>query len=215
MTDRERSSKTPLQHVAVMHGPDGVDDRPGIDDRNGVVPEQRAVMLPSYRGTLAPAAPERVRRLRKCLVENMRAARERPSNVREAATAAVTPEPAGFRGDVARAACTLCAGWCCRNGGEHAYLEGRDLARVRRERAELDARAILRLYADAAANPSYAGSCVFHGAQGCTLDRSLRSAICNSYFCKGLEAVVKAEMLPGTAIVLSAADGRMGIVPLA
>jgi len=173
--------------------------------------EQQAVMVPGYAGTLAQRDAGRIRALRKHLAESMRDAREAKTQ------AAVTPppeQPGGFRASVARTACTLCRGWCCRNGGEHAYLDGRALARVRRERPELDARAILRLYTDAVAEPAYAGSCMFHGASGCTLDRSLRSDLCNSYYCSGLEAFMKSETLPGKAIVLSAAEGKMRMSPV-
>lgn len=173
--------------------------------------EQQAVMVPGYAGTLGPREPDRVRAMRKHIVECMRDAREAKT---QAAVKPPPDQPQGFRASVVRAACTLCRGWCCKNGGEHAYLDGRALARVRRERPELDARAILRLYADAAAEPAYAGSCVFHGASGCTLDRSLRSDLCNSYYCAGLEAFMKNETLPGKAMVISAAEGTMRVSPV-
>ena len=60
------------------------------------------------------------------------------------------------------------------------------MARVRRARLELDVRAVLRLYVDRVPEFGYTDSCIFHGKQGCTLDRSLRSDVCNSYFCSGL-----------------------------
>ena len=34
-------------------------------------------------------------------------------------------------------------------------------------------------------------SCIFHGKQGCTLDRSLRADICNVYYCGGLGSYMK------------------------
>jgi hypothetical protein len=173
--------------------------------------EQQAVMVPGYAGTLAPRDAARLRGLRKHLVEAMRDAREAKT---QAAVTPPPPQPQGFRASVARAACTLCRGWCCRNGGEHAYLDGRALARVRRERPDLDARAILRLYSESVAEPAYAGSCMFHGASGCTLDRSLRSDLCNSYYCAGLEAFMKSETLPDSAMVLSAAEGKMRMSPV-
>lgn len=174
---------------------------------SGASPEgQQAVMVPAFAGTLAPPVPDRIRRLRRHLVESMRAEREMKHP--ERAAGPVTSDPAGFVGEVVRAACTLCQGWCCKKGGEHAYLDERTMARVRRARPELDARGIIRLYVEAAASPAFAGSCVFHGAQGCTLDRSLRSEVCNTYFCSGLGALVKQDSPPDSVMIM-AAEGQV------
>src|SRR6185437_16228444 len=87
------------------------------------------------------------------------------------------PEPDGFIGKVARAACSLCCDFCCKGGGDHGYLDERVMARVRQAWPELDARAVLRLYVERGPAAGYAGSCIFHGEAGCTLDRSLRSSL--------------------------------------
>jgi hypothetical protein len=55
-------------------------------------------------------------------------------------------------------------------------------------RLTLDTPAVLRLYLERVPEVGYEGSCIFHGKQGCTLDRSLRSDVCNSYFCDGLQS---------------------------
>src|SRR5262244_1657746 len=96
------------------------------------------VMVPRNDKVVVPTSNERVRRLRKHLVMALRALRtmKNPKH----SVSPLRPEPEGFAGRVARAACSL-----------------------------------------------YEGSCIFHGKQGCTLDRSLRSDICNSYFCDGLQ----------------------------
>ena len=106
----------------------------------------QAVTVPLNRKALVPAASDRVRRLRKHIVESLRGERELKHPARAASP--VRPEPEGFAGLVARTACTLCKGWCCKGGEEHAYLDERTMARVRRARPELDARAVLRLYSD-------------------------------------------------------------------
>jgi hypothetical protein len=64
----------------------------------------------------------------------------------------------------------------------------------------------MRLYVERVPTFGYEGSCVFHGTYGCTLDRSLRSDVCNSYFCTGLGNYVKD---PGTAdrVVVIAGEG--------
>ncbi|HET8997483.1 MAG TPA: hypothetical protein VFN42_12520 [Acetobacteraceae bacterium] len=165
-----------------------------------------AVHVPAYAGTLLPQPRDRLRQLRKHLLESLRA--ERQMRDRAAAVGPAAPEPPAPVGEIAPTACALCQGWCCSKGGTHAYLDERTMARVRHARPELDAWGILRLYTRAAADPAYAGSCVFHGAQGCTLDRSLRSDLCNAYFCSGLASLVKQADVPGR-VVLTAAKGTI------
>ena len=58
---------------------------------------------------------------------------------------------------------------------------------MRQAQDTLDEGAVLRLYVERVPETGYQGSCIFHGKQGCTLDRPLRSDVCNSYFCGGLQ----------------------------
>ena len=151
--------------------------------------------------------PDRVRRVRKHLIETLRAlhATKDPSQ----SDFPPLPEPVGFVARVARTACAMCGGWCCKDGGEHAYLDERTMARVRPVRPELNARAVLRLYIDRIPAASYAGSCVFHGEMGCTLDRSLRSDICNNYYCGGLGTYVAGADVTSAVVVFSGDGDKM------
>ncbi len=167
---------------------------------------RQALVVPLNQKVLAPTSAERIRRLRKHLVASLRAMRTMKDPVGSASP--LRPEPDGFVGQVARAACTACRGWCCKGGGDHAYLDERTLARVRRAREELDARAVLRLYVERVPTEGYDGSCVFHGATGCTLDRSLRSDVCNSYFCTALGNYVKDGGATASVMVV-AAEGEV------
>jgi hypothetical protein len=164
-------------HMTTHCCPASIDDAAAADGN-------QAVTVPLNRKALAPVSPERVRRLRKHLVESLRG--ERVLKYKDRSASPVRPEPEGFAGVVARTACALCKGWCCKGGEEHAYLDERAMARVRRARPELDARAVLRLYSERVPQAAYRDSCIFHAPEGCTLDRTLRSDVCNSYFCSGL-----------------------------
>jgi hypothetical protein len=166
----------------------------------------QAVTVPLNRRALAPTDPERIRRLRRHLIQSLRAMRVMKRPVESASP--LRPEPEGFLGTVARAACTLCKGWCCKGGGEHGYLDERVMARVRQARPELDARAVIRLYTERVPASGYAGSCLFHAESGCTLDRSLRSDVCNSYFCTGLGNLVKTGQAPSGAMIIATQDGE-------
>jgi hypothetical protein len=156
-----------------------------------------SVTVPRSDKALLPTSAARVRRLRTHLVEILREA-----TVLKKAPSPYPTEPTGFAARVARAACSLCRGWCCRNGGDDAFLDDQTMARVRRDRPRLDAQALLRIYVARVPVLAYQDSCIFHGKRGCTLDRSLRADICNGYFCRGLGAYVKsgAARAPTTII---------------
>ena len=154
-----------------------------------------------------PIPSERVRRLRKHLVETLRALRTVKDP--ESTVSPLRPEPEGFAARVARTACSLCKGWCCKDGGEHAYLDERTMVRVCHAKLGLGARAVLRLYIERVPKVGYEGSCVFHGNQGCTLDRLLRSDVCNSYFCGGLGTYVAGVETAKPVVVIAGEGGMM------
>ncbi len=193
MTEPAGASPSALQYFTVPIG-----ERAAADGN-------QALMVPLNRKPLAPTPPERVRRIREHLVRSLRDLRTMKRPEQDASP--LRPEPVGFTGTVARAACTLCQGFCCKGGGEHAYLDERDMARIRQARPELDARAVIRLYIERVPEEGYEGSCVFHGPQGCTLDRSLRSDVCNSYFCNALRDFVKTADGVNSVVVMSG-DGE-------
>ncbi len=167
----------------------------------GALDGHQTVVVPRNGKALVPMSPDRVRRLRKHLVDSLRG--ERAIKHPERSASPLRPEPEGFAGLVARTACALCKGWCCKGGEEHAYLDERTMARVRRARPELDARAVMRLYTDCVPPVNFQDSCVFHAPAGCTLDRGLRSDVCNSYFCSGLGHFVKREDSHGSVVVIA------------
>jgi hypothetical protein len=171
----------------------------------------QAVTVPLNKRALAPMEPERVWRLRKHLVQSLRAMRTMKRPVESASP--LRPEPHGFIGKVARAACSLCRGYCCKGGGDHGYLDERVMARVRQAQPNLDARAVMRLYVERVPAAGYAGSCIFHGLEGCTLDRGLRSDVCNSYFCNDLGKFVKGET-PTSAVVIATLDSETRRSPI-
>jgi hypothetical protein len=104
------------------------------------------VIIPRNDKAVVPISPERVRRLRKHLVLTLRALRTMKGP--EHSVSPLRPEPEGFAGHVARTACSLCKGWCCRNGEDHAFLDEGTIARVRCASLALDVRSTLRLYVE-------------------------------------------------------------------
>lgn len=161
------------------------------------------VMVPRSEKELRPTPAERTRQLRKHLVEALRALR----GARGRLASPVRPDPSGMAAQVVSTACSLRRGFCCKGGGDDAYLDERTLARVRRARPDLDARGVIRLYAELVPALSFEASCLFHGRNGCTLGRALRSDVCNSYFCRGLEDYVRGGDVT-TPVIIIAGEGE-------
>jgi hypothetical protein len=159
------------------------------------------ITVPYQNRPIEPPSPERVRRLRRHLIESLRDLRaaKRPDRLIQQRA----PQPGGDDREVLRAGCAACQGHCCLGGGEHAWLDERTMARVRRERPELDGPRLIAAYVGQVARLSYAGSCLFHGAAGCTLDATFRAELCFSYFCDGLRAFLnRPQDQPTTARVV-------------
>ena len=177
--------------------PDG-DAEPGGD---------QAVMVPYNSKSLAPNSPERTRRLRKHLVQSLRALRTMKDPVGNASGLHPAPKASLARSRKPHARCA--AAIAARAAASTPISTSACMARVRQARPELDARAVMRLYLDRVPATGYDGSCIFHAEHGCTLDRSLRSGVCNVYFCDMLGKFVQNADKATSAIVMSG-EGDVG-----
>jgi hypothetical protein len=170
------------------------------------------VMVPRNDKATVPISAERVMRLRKHLVVTLRALRKLKSL--EHSVSPLQAEPEGFTGRVARTACSLCKGWCCENGDDHAFLDETTLARVRSARPTLDVGSVLQLYVERVPGVGYENSCIFHGKQGCALDRSLRSDVCNNYFCGGLQGYLTGDEVVTPTMIIAGVGDQMRTSPI-
>lgn len=163
------------------------------------------VTVPLLNATLEPPPADRVRALKRHLVQSLRDLRvaRRPDRLVQR----TTPEPTGFTATVLQAGCATCQGHCCKGGGDHAYIDERTIARVRRDNPALDARAIIGLFLARLAPLAYRGSCLFHGPEGCTLGRGLRAELCNAYYCNGLQAFLQRQQIPERVQIVATRDG--------
>jgi hypothetical protein len=170
------------------------------------------VMVPRNLAQLVAMPSERVAKLRAHLDQELadlrRAKRPERFDPHESA------EPTGFAARVAATACSLCKGSCCRNGGDHAFLGERALARVRLDHPGISDDALRQHYLDRVPAESYQGSCIFHGREGCTLDRSMRTDVCNQYFCGGLIDYMKAGEPAMPTMVLAGGGKKMRRSPV-
>ncbi len=175
-------------------------------ERRATASEADAYVLtvPAYRGTLAPLPEARRKAFARHLKTIIDEAFDEPSRpVSEKAR--LSHPPALLR--TAEAACAACSGHCCSKGGDHAYMDDDTIRRVTHGRPELTRRRIAALYLRYLGDESLAGSCVFHGAQGCRLPRTLRADLCNMFYCNPLRRFlrdqpntqpVQIEARPGT-----------------
>ena len=163
------------------------------------------VTVPLLDETQEPPPARRVRALKRHLVQSLRDLRiaKRPARLVQQPT----PEPAGFTAAVLAAGCATCQGHCCTGGGDHAYLDARTMARVRRDNPELNANAVIGLYLARLAPQGYKGSCLFHGPGGCTLGRALRAELCNQYYCNGLRDFLKRPEVPERVQIVATRNG--------
>jgi hypothetical protein len=108
-------------------------------------------------------------------------------------------------------ACATCRGYCCRLGGEHAFLDTTTLQRYMSAHPQLAADQVVGAFLAKLPEKGYRNSCVFHAGDGCTLPRAMRSDICNSFYCNGLRNF--RTQLDGAeapqAFAVAASDGQL------
>ena len=85
---------------------------------------------------------------------------------------------------VINATCIACQGDCCLQGARtQAFLTKETIDYIRWRDPSLTRQEILDRYLSHLPETSTTRSCVYHGPQGCTLDRTWRADICNSFQC--------------------------------
>ncbi len=151
----------------------------------GGEPDVPELTVPAYGGRLEPLPATRRRAFAAHLRTIVAEAFAEPAPRVRSTSSKTVPLAA------TEAACATCRGRCCAHGGEHAYLDEDTIRRVARTWPELGARGVAALYRARLAKESFAGSCVFHGAQGCRLPRELRSDLCNDFYCNALKLFVR------------------------
>lgn len=122
------------------------------------------------------------------------------------------PVDEGDTDSLAGRLCGLCAGGCCTNGDDTAYLTAGTIRRVlRRDAGETDADSLLARYLGFLPDEAMQGSCIYHTRNGCSLPRDWRSDVCNRYRCDALKTLserhdAKTENAGSTVLVLQRAQ---------
>lgn len=105
------------------------------------------------------------------------------------------------------AVCSACKGACCAAGREHAFLRVRTMREFAAAHPSLTDDEIVQTYLAYLPQRALHPGCVYQGLQGCTLPRDMRSAICNSYLCTGLQAAVDAATPHTVGVFVAHRDG--------
>lgn len=185
--ERERQRLAALQTKAVVCR-DRTGKALGVETPAGYLP----VIIPSSRLALTNL-PERRRRAFRDhlnrLLSEAAALGPAPATPQEGAQETLRGDPIqGGLESALHGACTLCRGWCCERGSNHAYLTVATLRRVLSRQPRPRPRELFAAYLSCVGSRSYQGSCIFHQAGGCSLPRELRSDTCNQFYCAGLTA---------------------------
>lgn len=176
----------------------------GIEDAGSFPP----VWIPAFEAPVVNLPERRRRAFRDRLTSIISEAVGRPCLPSETARA----HPAGSAlelGPLLGRACATCRGFCCRNGGDHAYINADTIRRYLSCNPGQRPRHVLDAYRSLLGNKTYRNSCIFHEPGGCGLPRELRSDTCNHHFCAGLQGLQRqyAGSGPGRAFFVSA-QGR-------
>lgn len=172
-------------------------------------PYPEIAILPANTRKLVPMAPERrtefAARL-KAIVDEIENAKG--DGARGGVQSADVGPP---HRELVGLACATCRGYCCRAGGNEAYMTPAVFRRVLAQSPDLTPADLQRAYLSRIPQESYEESCIFHSRTGCTLPRDRRADICNNFLCSGVRD------LPADpdAQRLAAAIGATGIVRLA
>ena len=104
-----------------------------------------------------------------------------------------SPQMPAHRAALIGSACGVCRGSCCRHGGDHAYLFPDHFRRAMRHHPGRTREELLEDYLSRLPAEAYRDSCVYHTPSGCSLPRELRSSLCNTFLCGGLEEMLEAQ----------------------
>jgi hypothetical protein len=123
----------------------------------------------------------------------------------QAVGSAAKPPTDAVTDDRELAICGACQGACCRPGrAQMAFLDAPLLERTRASLGLSGLEDAVAYYASALPDQHVAGSCYYHGAEGCALPREHRSDMCNTFMCdpmKRLRATLM-RLEPETSVVL-------------
>lgn len=112
--------------------------------------------------------------------------------------------------------CAWCAGRCCGQGGaNHAFIGLPHLRRWQQAHPGRSLQDAATAYAERLPAQHAEHSCMYHGAQGCTLDRAMRSEVCNLHACDSLRDLQQRQASGGAGDWLFVMGARAEVLSTA
>lgn len=168
-----------------------------------------AYRLPMAKGVMEKPTSEQIKDFRATLAARAHDAMAIPEENWLAPEPPAKTKPSKLLG----ASCATCRGSCCREGlAAHAFLKPAELTWMRLENPEITAEQMVTYYTSFLPEQHEAGSCLFHGDDGCQLPRKARARICNNFLCKAgrfIEQMPEARKNPKDTVLLVARDDGM------
>lgn len=189
---RRRASANPTSTRSIVNEEEKTSARVRAAEALGLSGPEKVelVVLPAAAGRLAPMTSSRKKELAQSIESEFYARKDR-TKVRE------TPTPLDEASLLE--VCGTCRGACCRAGEDHAFLTRAVLARVKRQRRVATDASLLESYLQRVPEEAVEGSCIYHGARGCALPRTMRSETCNRFLCYPLKQLGRDFSRPGYA----------------
>lgn len=162
------------------------------------LPEERRSALGDHLGGLIAEAHEK--RI------------DTPGNSVHESEAAVEKSGGSSLLPVAVQACAMCQGYCCVNGADQAYLDLEAILRFWEKHPKLEATGVVAFFLSHVEAYTYKDSCIYHGVNGCSLPRDVRSGTCNGFECNGMKQLIDRLTGPGPHRAFLIAAGKNQVV---
>lgn len=114
-----------------------------------------------------------------------------PGNPQHESEPAVTVNGTSNPLPVAAQACAICQGYCCAKGGDQAYLNKETILRCLLKHPELGVTDVAAFFLSHLEKYTYKDSCIYHGENGCSLPRNVRSGTCIGFECTGVRRLIE------------------------
>ena len=114
--------------------------------------------------------------------------------------------------------CQVCAGRCCIQGADRAYIKEDTIKRYMYDNPGISFDQVFANYEQTISEQTYNDSCINHTDHGCNLPREMRSDTCNNFYCNALkklesDSVEKDVELKGVVVLYRLINSKVNEEP--
>jgi hypothetical protein len=212
LAEREARRQALVSRAAAWRDASAVDG--AVTDPAAFIP----VPVPSNPYHTVPLPPSRREALREHLTEKATLALARraaadpaelpPLPEPSSSAWASLPPPSPAMQRVLAQACAACRGSCCATGRNHAYIGVDTMLAYCEQHPDASLDEIVDAYLAHVASDTMSTGCVYQVEQACTLPRTMRSVICNGYYCESLVELQRVHQHDSPLRVFLAPDAQ-------